>query len=306
MRHQAWESAAELDPYRDEPAQMRSGVVGKSGSLKLEFQKRGERSVLTRLSRRVPYLVQQALYYDEGMPNLPCVFLITTTGCVLQGDRLHLEVKLGDGAQAHLTTQSTTQIHSMNANYAAQSQDITLGEGAYLEYLPDPVCPHARSRFLSDTRIRMGAGSTAIISEVLMAGRKHHGSGELFEFELFSSRLSVEDSQGRELATEKLVVEPGAENLRQVGRMGVFDVFANVYALTPPEQAERIWAQTPAIFDAQAGLAAGASRLPNGAGLLFKVLGRETAPVVASVREFWKTVRQVATGAPVMKEFLWK
>jgi urease accessory protein len=91
LRHEAWENAPELDAFRDEPPQMRSGVPGKTGSLALEFQKRGDRSVLTRLARRAPYYAQQALYYDEGMPGLPCVFLISTSGCVLQGDRLHLD-----------------------------------------------------------------------------------------------------------------------------------------------------------------------------------------------------------------------
>ncbi|MBP3364847.1 MAG: urease accessory protein, partial [Pseudomonas sp.] len=38
--------APELSQYQDEPAQMHSGAVGKSGYLRLGFEKRGTRSVL--------------------------------------------------------------------------------------------------------------------------------------------------------------------------------------------------------------------------------------------------------------------
>ena len=73
----------ELRPYQDEPAQMPSGTVGKDGYLRLEFADRGDRSVMAFMDRRVPFLVQRALYWDEAMPQMPCIFIITTTGCII-------------------------------------------------------------------------------------------------------------------------------------------------------------------------------------------------------------------------------
>ena len=98
-------------------------------------------------------MAQRALYCDQEMPELAWVFLITTSGCLLQGDRLALDMRLGPGARAHVTTQSATKIHSMDANYAAQTQSIALSDDAYLEFLPDPLIPHRNARFVSDTRI---------------------------------------------------------------------------------------------------------------------------------------------------------
>ena len=66
----------ELRPYQDEPAQMPSGTVGKDGYLRLEFADRGDRSVMAFMDRRVPFLVQRALYWDEAMPQMPCIFII--------------------------------------------------------------------------------------------------------------------------------------------------------------------------------------------------------------------------------------
>ena len=93
-------SVSELGRFQDEPRQMKSGTVGKTGFLSLGFEYEEGRTVLARLERRLPYMVQRALYCDERMPHLAWVFIITTTGCVVQGDRLAMEVALGSNAQA--------------------------------------------------------------------------------------------------------------------------------------------------------------------------------------------------------------
>lgn len=74
---------AEMAPYQDEPKQMQSGAIGKSGYLKLRFAKREYRSEMVEMERRVPSLVQRALYWDEMMPQMPCVTMISTSGVCL-------------------------------------------------------------------------------------------------------------------------------------------------------------------------------------------------------------------------------
>jgi urease accessory protein len=299
-------AAPELAPYQDEPKQMPSGVVGKNAYLRLGFQRRGERSALIELDRRVPLMAQKALYWDAALPNMPCVFIITTSGSVLQGDRYRIEIDVAPDTQAHVTTQAATKIHSMDANFAAQTQDIVLGENAYLEYLPDAVIPHAHARFISHTRIVLPPSATLLYSEILMPGRKYHKAGELYQYDLFSSTVRAERPAGEELFTEKYVVEPSRRSVRQAGVMGEFDVFGNVVLLTPKDHADRIFAQTPAVFDRSERWAAGASRLPNDAGLVYKVVGMETQPVRAIIRRFWSLVRQEVVGAAVPNEFLWR
>jgi hypothetical protein len=48
--------------------------------------------------------------------------------------------------------------------------------------------------------------------------------------------------------------------------MGPFDVFGNVFLLTPKAHADRIYAEVGAQVDQKNGLAFGACRLPNDAG----------------------------------------
>ncbi|GLR92791.1 urease accessory protein [Bradyrhizobium liaoningense] len=299
-------SSPEFAPFQDEPPQMRSGAVGKTGFLRLGLEHRSGRTVLAKLERRAPYMVQRALYCDEEMPGLACLFLITTTGCVLQGDRLALDITLAPRAQAHITSQSATKIHAMDANYAAQSQTITLADDAYLEFLPDPVIPHRHSRYLSDTQILVAPSATLLMSEIIQPGRKHHHPDECFGATILSIATSGARPDGRVLFAEKLVIEPQRYAMRQTGVMDAFDVFANVILCVPKDKAERIHERAGADVDLVNNLAFGACRLPNDAGLVFKVLGRETAQVKAKVREFWAVVREEIIGAALPPPYLWR
>ena len=299
-------SARELAAFQDEPPQMKSGTVGKTGFLRLGFEHRGDRTILANVERRAPYMVQRPLYCDQKMPGLAWVFLITTTGCLLQGDRLALDIRLGALAQAHITTQSATKIHTMDTNYAAQTQTIALDDGAYLEFLPDPVIPHRRARFLSETRISIAPTATLLYSEILQSGRKYHHPDECFGATVVSISIAATRPDGRSLFDEKLVIEPQHHKMRQTGVMDSFDVFGNVIVCAPKEKADRIYQRVPADVDLAAGVAFGASRLPNDAGLIFKIVGRESAQVKVKVREFWEVVREEVIGAGIPAPFMWR
>ena len=299
-------TAPELAAFQDEPPQMASGTVGKTGFLRLGFERRGDRTILADLERRAPYMAQRALYPDEALPDLAWLFMITTSGCVLQGDRLALDVTLAPRARAHVTTQSATKIHSMDANYAVQTQVLALADGAYLEFLPEPLLPHRRARFVSDTRITIAPTATLLYGEIVQPGRKHHHPDECFGATLLSLSVGAERPDGRTLFTERLVIDPVRRPVRQTGVMDSFDVLANVVLLTPKDGADRVHARIDADVDAANGVAFGACRLPNDAGLIFKALGRETAQVKAKVREFWAIAREEITGTALPPPFFWR
>lgn len=187
--HRLGLQAREMAPYQSEPPQMPSGSVGKSGYLKLRFAEGAYRSELVEMERRVPSLAQKALYWDELMPQLPCVTMISTSGGLLQGDRQALDIIVEEDACGHVTTQSATKIHMMDTNYATQYQRIVVKAGGYLEYLPDPIIPHRHARFITDTEILIDPTATMIYSEILMSGRKHHHPDEQFGFDIFSSTI---------------------------------------------------------------------------------------------------------------------
>ena len=73
----------------------------------------------------------------------------------------------------------------------------------------------------------------------------------------------------------------------------------------PVRHAAQVFEHVVPGADASEDCAAGASRLPNDAGLVYKVLGMETEPVKAKVRAFWDLVRKQVTGAPIPAARSW-
>jgi len=287
-----YRTVPELALYQDEPRQLPSGYVGKDGLARLEFERRDGRTILAGTRERPPLSVHKALYWEEEIPTMACVYLIMVSGGMVQGDRHAIEISVGPAAQAHVATQAATWIQEMNANFAAQTQRIELADRAYLEYLPEVVIPSKRSRFYTQTEISLAPAATLLYSEVLMPGRKHM-NGEVFQYDLFSSLLRVKRCDGAELFTEKFVIEPWKHDLRQLGVMHGFDVLGSVLLLAEPQIVDRILEAVPVGCSAGTAWAAGASRLPHDAGAMYKVLGPESHTVLDKVFEFATRVRKV-------------
>lgn len=313
--HLLGKTAPEMAPFQTEPKQMQSGANGKSGYLKLRFAKGEYRSELVEMERRVPSLVQKALYWDEEMPKLPCVTMISTSGCLLQGDRQALDIVVEKNACAHVTTQSATKIHMMDANYASQVQHIQVAEQGYLELMPDPIIPHRTARFITDTVIELDPSATVIYSEILQSGRKHHHQDEQFGFDIFSSRISAHYSQptnhqptdfDKALFVEKYILEPTKSDLSAIGMMGEFDIFGNVILLTPKAYHDAILGRLEAKYDAANQIAFGATRLPNDCGIVFKALATESQKIKQVIRYFWQVAREEVKGISLAKPFLWR
>lgn len=300
-------SAPELAAYQDEPPQMASGGVGKNGYLRLRFERDPVtgRTELADMDRRVPLLVQKALYWDESVPDMACVTSITTTGCLVQGDRMAMDVHAGPGARALITTQAATKVHSMEKNYASQIQRFAVEEGAYLEYMPDPLILHRTARYVMDTSIVLPESATFLYGEILVPGRRYHHRDELFGFDLYSSGIRASrEISGEPLFVERFVLDPKSMDFRRAGVMGDLAVFGNVVLLTPERHIDPLREGIGA--DADGSLAWGATVLPHHAGLLFKVLGATTEKVRAKIREFHDLVRRAVLGAPLPAPFLWR
>ena len=299
--------AVELDDCRTEPPQMASGAAGKAGYLRLDFrhdETRG-RTVLNDMDRRVPLLAQKALYWEESQPDMACVIVIAATGCVVQGDRLALDVSAGPGARALVTTQSASKVHSMEHNYAAQLQRFRLGEDAYLEYMPDPLILHRGARYLQDTHITLPASASFVFGDILVPGRRWHHAEELFGFDVYSAGLSVSRGEDQEpLFEERLVLDTGDTEFRSVGVMGGYEVLGSLYALVPERYCALL--KNAAGSDVRDGEAWGVSILPHGAGVVLRVLGRSSEAVRARMRGFHSLVREAVLGRALPEEFLWR
>ena len=303
----SFDDAKEMAPYKKRPRAMHVGAPGKHGYLRLGFEVDSSgKSILRDLDRRAPLIVQQELYFDAEMPEMPCVYILSSGGPNVDGDRYRQIFTVKKDAIAHVSTGAATKIASMLDNYSGLLQTITMEENSYMEYLPEPVIPCARARFISDTQLIVHETATLFYAEIYMAGRKYYNEGELFKFDIMSVCSHGERPDGNQLFREKFIIDPHRDPIRDIGIMHGYDVFANVIVMTPKENIQSIYEKTPAFMDKEKHIAQGISRLPNNSGLLFKVLGMEPGPVKKIVREFCSTVRMQVKGKPVPPEFPWR
>lgn len=303
----SFDDAPEMAPYLTPPRAMYVGAPGKHGYLNLGFELDASgKSILRELDRRAPLIVQQELYFDEELPGMPCVYILSSGGPNIDGDRYTQNITVGKDAMAFVSTGAATKLAEMKDNYSGLSQVITVDEGGYLEFLPEPVIPCRHTRFISDTKMVIHPSATVFYSEIFMGGRKYYKDGEMFCYDILSVCTHGERPDGKQLFREKFIIDPSNANLRDVGTMHGYDIFANVVVLTPEEKSKEIYDETRAFIDREAHVSAGITHLPNQAGLLFKVLGRETGPVKAVVREFCSNVRKAVKGVPLPAEFPWR
>lgn len=303
----AFDEAREMKPYLREPDAMYVGAPGKHGYLKLRFQldPRGK-SILREIDRRVPLIAQQELYFDKEMPEMPCLYILSSGGPNVDGDRYQQDIIVEKDAFAWVSTGAATKLAQMKYNYSGLVQNITLEEGAYLEFMPEPVFPCRNTRFISDTRLNVHPSATLFYSEIFMGGRKYYGDGEMFDYDILSVCSHGERPDGSQLFREKFVIDPQRLNPRMLGVMGDFEIFANVIVMAPKEKADEIYASVTPRLDMKEMIATGITTLPNDAGLLFKVLGCDTAKVKKCVRDFCSRVRMAVKGKPLPEEFPWR
>jgi urease accessory protein len=161
------------------------------------------------------------------------------SGGILDTDTLEWRVDVEPRAQAQLTSTGATRVYRSRSHerVAKQRAEVTLGEDAYFEYLPDQLIPFAGSRFEQSTRIDLAPGASLIWWDIIAPGRD--ASGELFNYESLSSSFEVSAS-GEPVATERWNIVPRDRPLDSSARLGPYRYFASCYVCRAGE-GPRYW-----------------------------------------------------------------
>ena len=296
-----------LLPYTSQPKAAPAGDTGKSGFLRLGFELNSEgRTILRDWERRVPLVVQQALYFDEELPSMACVYILSSGGPNVDGDRYEQIFTLRRGAMVHLSTGAATKLAEMRYNYSSMKQTIRLEEESYLEYLPESIIPCRHTRYYSKTHITIAPSATLVYAETLFSGRRYFGEGERFKYDIVAMSTRAEREDGEPLFREKYIIRPERYSPQRVGAMGDFDIMANVILLTPSDVADDIYAATEPFFDPKEQLAVGITRLPSNCGLQYKILGNRSGQIKRLIRQFTSKVRERVKHHPLNDDFPWR
>lgn len=199
--------------------------VGREGELRLEFERRQERTALTVNYSRPPLQVMRAI---KGEGESLCIYLLSPTGGVVQGDRYFIHVRAGAGTHALCTTQSATRVYKMPDGCAEQYIRIDVEADAVCEFIPDATILFADADFSQQIEVTLQPGALLFLHDLVMPGRL--ARGERMQFRRYASRLVVRDAQGLVLH-DAAALEPGRDRLDAVGVLEGYDCWGSAYLL---------------------------------------------------------------------------
>jgi urease accessory protein len=285
-----------FEEYADEPVDgVAVGAPGKDGRLELEFST--DSAGTTRLVRdfaRAPFHVSGTLYRDPH-PDAATVVVQSPTGGVGQGDRRQVSIAARADAIAHVTTGSASKVQSMECNYAATQTSLSVAPGAHLEYVPQPTILHADSRYTRDLTVEVSTRARAIVGDVVVTGRL--ARGERFAFDRYRGRLRAVDGRDRLLFEDATHLEPGTDVRRDPSEPGICGDHAVIGSLVVVAPATDTRALSDGLHEATVDAvstdeaSAGATQLPNEAGVLVRVLGDRSAAVQSGLLAAWNEAR---------------
>lgn len=156
--------------------------------LHLAFARAGERTVLRDNRHCGPLRVQKALY-PEGEGVCQAIVLHPPSG-IAGGDHLLIAATVGAGAHAQFTTPGAGKWYRSGGPEASQRIELTVEEGAALEWLPQESIVFDGARARMETRVRLAADSCFIGWDILCLGRA--AAGERFAHGRFDLLCRVE------------------------------------------------------------------------------------------------------------------
>jgi urease accessory protein len=230
-------------------------------------------------------------------PRGRCAWIISAShgGGLVAGDDVSLELDVGAGSTALLSTQAGTKIYRSRGPAAAQRLDARAGQGATLVVLPQPVSCFAGARFRQVQRFELAPGASLLWLDALVAGRV--ARGERWAFDEYRSRVDVA-IDGRTVLADALRLVPG-EGPPIGERLAGFELLATAVALGPAvaEHARALHERLSAA-PAERDAAVLAAASPLGDGVLMRVASRTVEAGVAFLRSCLTFVEAVAGADP--------
>jgi len=272
--------------------QMDVGKTGKIGFLKLTLESDSQRNktIITEQLSRVPLYVQKALYYDETIPSMAHVFVLSPSGGVLQGDRYRTDIELKNGAISHITTQGATRIYKMNSNYATQMINLNVGKNCYLEFLPEQLIPYKNSRYYQKATFKIDDSATLVYSETIVPGRV--AMGELFDYDICCLKTLCYDDKQEIKFHDNCILEPKKQTMNSLGIFGNKTAHSMMYVVTKQECIEELYETINQLFKDNDEIIGGASILPNNSGLSVRVLSNSSELNKTTVYNIAQIVRK--------------
>jgi urease accessory protein len=251
--------------------------TGRRATARLGFVRGGGTSVLADQHVPYPFHITKPFRLYPQRPELITLYLQSASGGLYRGDRLGLDIAMGPGSAAHVTTQAATVVHRSADQPARQDTRIRVGADAFLHCVPDPLILFPGAALSASTRVTLEPGARAVVSESIAC---HDPEGRGRPFEHVELALGIETASGAVLVRERARIA-GAEFRDPASPLGPWRAYGALVILGPAPC-------LPDPGDVQAaadrtGCRAGLSPLPNAAGLGLRLLAPDGGTLAAGL-----------------------
>jgi urease accessory protein len=266
------------------------------GVARIGYAADGGVSRLATLEQRTPLRV---LFPQPPAGDPPTAALVTTSGGLVGGDRLDVEVAVGDGAAALVIGQAAEKVYRSLGSDCRVAVTLDVGAGGWLEWLPQETILFEGARLRRQTTLDIAGGGRALAGEMLVFGRV--ARGETMTYGLVRDAWTVRCG-GRLVWADALHMDSGdiADCLAAPAGFGGARAAATaVYA--GPDAAERL--ELAWSLAGHEDVRAGASLC--GPVLVMRWLGADPAAVRAAFGNFWTGFRSAVADLPSRLPRLW-
>ncbi len=287
---------SEVLVHNETVKQLGIGKSGKAGLLKIILIKNSDKTLIKEQISEAPLHLQKALYCEEDFPEIAYLYIASSSGGILQGDRHRIDIVMEGNSTAHITTQGATRIYSMNSNYATQIVNLTVKKGGYLEFIPDQIIPYKNSRFYQKMNLNIHDDATLFYSEVVTPGRV--AMGESFEYDICYLKTLARNQNDKLLFSDVAKLEPKKQKVTIFGVLGDHSVVGTVYILTKKSMILTLEEKINVELNGCKKISFGTTILPNDSGIMIRLLGDKTDDIKNSIFVITKITRKTIINAP--------
>lgn len=267
-----------------------------NGAAEVGFARRGAITALAHLYQRAPCRV---LTPSSEARDPPQAVLLTTSGGLADGDRIDLELAVGQGAAATITTQAAEKVYGARDRAPARLRaHVAVAADAWLEWLPQETILFDGARFDRRTVAEVAPGGRLLACEMVAFGRA--ASGEHFTEGFLHDGWEIRRA-GTLIWRDALRLDTAiAETLASPAGFGGANAMASAFYVAD-DAARHVEAARALIAgaDTRAGVT-----LVNGV-LLARWLGGATE-VRAAVTGYLANIRAAVAGLPARLPRVWQ
>jgi urease accessory protein len=258
---------------------------------------------VTRLTDRRhfgPLRVQKALYPEH--PSVCHAIVIHPPGGVVGGDRLRIDIGVGVGANALITTPGAAKWYKANGHTSQQQVGLSVEAGAALEWLPQETIFFNQAQVKLDHQVELATDARYIGAEILCFGRT--ASGEVFDQGRIAQHTTIR-RDGKLLWWEQGALNGDGDGMHSPLALGGYTVCATLIAVGEKPHAADLIAglrerRNP---DDDPGAKSGITQIKT--VLVARYLGHSSAAARAWISDCWQQIRPALLARPAIVPRIW-